>query len=781
MEGYRGKWINGAWKDWGAGRTCDPRWEGNWPASGRTNPRTYDPRCRGWYQDARTAGRTIFTAPYTDANTATLCVTAATPLYDAGGIFRGVVAIDFAIDALDKSILGTKILDDGYGFLMANHDSTAVIHKMLDRTGPSQTIAQLEGLTGAADFNAAEQLMRRGCTGTAEYKRDDDTWLLSYAAETAVGTDDCEAIGTPVGEGYSIALTVSEESLLKPFAELSSKIVSGVIGAAVVVSIIVGVGMLIMLKISTIIARKTTAPINNMTSLVRKLNSRTTFITVEAVNDMLSSDTDSPEMDQLIRVFRTMVNIVQASNTSLSSGEYEQALTSYQQALQLFTQMGHHAGIGICNNNIGIAYMERALAADDSEGSTATRAESFSEANNYFRLAVASARKLAQASQEPSKLVANRLFNQATCILMERNRDTITATGLRVAQEATVASKEAKKDSMRQLECHCLEAAMHALCGDTHHEATCWKQAEALFKGRSAEQACVMQQRFLTEQAKSAASLGENLRAAQLRLQALGTSPKADLETLWHAAKALENDAAIPYEMRTQGRQARTVLENAWTDLHGAAPTTAGGGSKGVRTGQHRSVVFLIDRTYHPILQPAIDAIKDIFKSTVSLDDKIALSDLSPGNWQIPLTVKRGNEKSLLDKIDNQAKIEGGASLDASIEYALETLLADPNAGKWLIVLSDMYGGNHVGGNKSRKLLQDSGVNFIFINSAEAGGWWKDRVSERAQMQRNVNAYIETGGELAQELMAGSAVELTESFHHVAAMIGSGSLNPDKL
>ena len=30
-----------------------------------------------------------------------------------------------------------------------------------------------------------------------------------------------------------------------------------------------------------------------------------------------------------------------------------------------------------------------------------------------------------------------------------------------------------------------------------------------------------------------------------------------------------------------------------------------------------RNVIFLIDRTYDPILQPAIDAIKDILQSTV--------------------------------------------------------------------------------------------------------------------------------------------------------------------
>ena len=45
------------------------------------------------------------------------------------------------------------------------------------------------------------------------------------------------------------------------------------------------------------------------------------------------------------------------------------------------------------------------------------------------------------------------------------------------------------------------------------------------------------------------------------------------------------------------------------------------------------------------------------------------------------------------------------------------------------------------------------------------------------EMQRNVDAYISTGGELAQELQAGSAVELSESFGKVAAMMGGAGLS----
>jgi hypothetical protein len=90
-----------------------------------------------------------------------------------------------------------------------------------------------------------------------------------------------------------------------------------------------------------VIAKKTTEPINSMTSLIHKLNTRSGFVTVEAVDDMLSGKADSPELSALVKTFRTMVNIVQASNSHLSSGQYEAALSSLNTALQLFEQMGH--------------------------------------------------------------------------------------------------------------------------------------------------------------------------------------------------------------------------------------------------------------------------------------------------------------------------------------------------------------------------------------------------------------------------------------------------------
>jgi hypothetical protein len=228
-------------------KKCDSRWTpapGSVAASWRTSrdetgtyviPTHYDPRCRGWYQDAREAGKTIFTSPYTDANSGKLVMTAAAPIYndEAKTDFAGVVAIDFSVADLDDSILTNGVLaltddaeDNGYSYVMAAIDGGAVIHPGLDRDAGQQTIADLEyrneeinsfdqGEYDAFRNGIVADQMRKGCSGVEVYsKNDGDGWIIAYAPETAVGSADCPHSH---GFGYVVGMTVSEDAVEKPF------------------------------------------------------------------------------------------------------------------------------------------------------------------------------------------------------------------------------------------------------------------------------------------------------------------------------------------------------------------------------------------------------------------------------------------------------------------------------------------------------------------------------------------------------------------------------------
>lgn len=69
-----------------------------------TLPEGFDATTRGWYQDAKTKGATVFTSPYIDTATGNMIITVASPIYE-NGEFAGVFGCDITLEAL-MDILG---------------------------------------------------------------------------------------------------------------------------------------------------------------------------------------------------------------------------------------------------------------------------------------------------------------------------------------------------------------------------------------------------------------------------------------------------------------------------------------------------------------------------------------------------------------------------------------------------------------------------------------------------------------------------------------------------
>ncbi|WP_246286635.1 PDC sensor domain-containing protein [Vreelandella maris] len=89
-------------------------------------PSDYDPRQRPWYQDAVSAGETIITTPYVDAQSGGLIVTFARPYYQNEKL-AAVVGADIAITDVIEIVSGIAPTDASFGFLTTN-DGTLVAH-----------------------------------------------------------------------------------------------------------------------------------------------------------------------------------------------------------------------------------------------------------------------------------------------------------------------------------------------------------------------------------------------------------------------------------------------------------------------------------------------------------------------------------------------------------------------------------------------------------------------------------------------------------------------------
>ena len=101
---------------------------------------------------------------------------------------------------------------------------------------------------------------------------------------------------------------------------------------------------------------------------------------------------------------------------------------------------------------------------------------------------------------------------------------------------------------------------------------------------------------------------------------------------------------------------------------------------------------FVIDRTWTPILQTAIDATAMVFAERLDEEDEVALYSLGQ-RFLIPPTKKGGPEASrrLLAQIKDSNQSEGSCLLYESMANVLDSLAkVDKGKSKWLIVLTDL-------------------------------------------------------------------------------------------
>ena len=88
-------------------------------------PRSYDPRQRGWYQKAAEAGALVFTDGEYDANTGEYCVECAMPIYGPDGSLQAVVGTDLYLTEMERVMEGLSV--EGESFLLVNQNGHAVL------------------------------------------------------------------------------------------------------------------------------------------------------------------------------------------------------------------------------------------------------------------------------------------------------------------------------------------------------------------------------------------------------------------------------------------------------------------------------------------------------------------------------------------------------------------------------------------------------------------------------------------------------------------------------
>ncbi|EKO3902979.1 methyl-accepting chemotaxis protein [Vibrio fluvialis] len=153
------------------------------------NKAGYDPRERGWYKEAKAAGKPTTTEPYVSVTMQTLVVTLTEPVR-VNGQFIGVAASNLALNKLIEDVLAIEVPGKGYAILV-NQKGKIVAHPNKDLIlKPTQDIASglsIAALQGAANDHHLLPMSIDGKDKLLMAQNIDNTdWMLVMVMDKAV-------------------------------------------------------------------------------------------------------------------------------------------------------------------------------------------------------------------------------------------------------------------------------------------------------------------------------------------------------------------------------------------------------------------------------------------------------------------------------------------------------------------------------------------------------------------------------------------------------------------
>ncbi len=136
----------------------NPTYNSTYPDSVDTLQTGYDPRSRGWYQDAVKADSLIWTNVYLFASDNMLGISSAIPIRDGSGRLEGVLAVDIGLAELSYFLGTLEVSQTGRAFILNNKGEIVALS-----TGRGGDLSQLfsgpraQGATAPANLVLADE------------------------------------------------------------------------------------------------------------------------------------------------------------------------------------------------------------------------------------------------------------------------------------------------------------------------------------------------------------------------------------------------------------------------------------------------------------------------------------------------------------------------------------------------------------------------------------------------------------------------------------------------
>jgi len=342
----------------------------------------YDPRCRGWYNEAKESpGKVIFSAPYVGASKGWSMITVAKTV-TLDGVMRGVVGIDIYTQTLKTTILGAKILEDGYTYLI-DKQLNIIMHPNAISTSVLYTVQGLE-------FKNVQNIMittlqadiAAGKGGKLEFNKANVDWYGSW--QPVENTD------------YYMVMVVPMNNILKASIDIAA---SGDHAIKLLTGWVIGIGIasfLAGIAASRSISKKIADPVAKFSDVIRSINKNNIQGDVK-----LELHSDFKQINKLQSKILSLFLAVKFSTGAYHEQKFEAARKYLEAVEQMFADQKQLHALGVVFNNK--AEILRAAACKVKElkaGETFSDSMEvlYKDSIHSFRLAVANARFLFRAA-----------------------------------------------------------------------------------------------------------------------------------------------------------------------------------------------------------------------------------------------------------------------------------------------------------------------------------------------------------------------------------------------
>jgi serine phosphatase RsbU (regulator of sigma subunit) len=220
----------------------------------------YDPRTRPFYQKAKQAGRLVWIPPYVFYDQRIPGVSCAAPVYDAQGQLRGIISVDFVLQALSDFVSRLSVSEHSQIFLFTA-DEVLLAHEKLNTSKPGDSTADANLITLATAEDSLLDSMRKHLQPIAASARGEPTFRFFEFDDQGM---DYYASTTPFKVGDDLTWIVGAVAPKSDF-------LGGVWRSQALALGIGALAMLIAMLLAAALARRVSGPVLSLIGFMQRV------------------------------------------------------------------------------------------------------------------------------------------------------------------------------------------------------------------------------------------------------------------------------------------------------------------------------------------------------------------------------------------------------------------------------------------------------------------------------------------------------------------------------